>query len=81
MLQLNLFLVETVSESGVLEKLTDIYNVIKDFFGDVASLGSILGGFILDLPSYFVWLPSEIITILMFAFTLLVALRIAGRSS
>lgn len=81
MLHLNLFLVETASDGGVLEKLTDIFNLIKDFFGDVASLGTILGRFILDLPHYFAWLPAEIVTVLMLAFTILIALRIAGRSS
>lgn len=71
----------SASDGGVLEKLTEIFNLLKDFFDDIASLGIMLGKFIVNLPSYFSWLPPEAVTILIFGFSILIALRLAGRSS
>ena len=69
------------SDGGVLEKLSEIFNLLKGFFDDIASLGIMLGKFIVNLPSYFAWLPTEAVTILIFGFTVVIALRLAGRSS
>lgn len=64
---------------GFGEVIGKIIDFVVDFFMDLAFVVRTLGQFVLEIPGYFVWLPAEIIAIIVTIFAVVVIYMILGR--
>ncbi len=64
---------------GIGKAIVGIFNFIVSFFGDVVYIVQLTGNFFLQLPSYFSWLPGELVAILLIAFAVVVIYKVVGR--
>lgn len=65
--------------SGFFEAFGKIIDFIVDFFMDLVFVITTLGQFVIEIPGYFVWLPSEIIALIVTIFSIVVIYMILGR--
>lgn len=49
------------------------------FMSDLAFIVMLTGRYLLHLPQYFFWLPSELLTILLTTLTIVVIYKVIGR--
>ena len=64
---------------GITDVITGVISFIIDFFGDVVYMVQLLGQIALQLPTYFAWLPSQVLSSLVLVFTLVILYKILGR--
>lgn len=57
-----------------------LIDFIVSMIGDLVYLVGLLGDMLTTLPAFFTWLPAAVGSLLMVTFTVLVVLRILGRS-
>lgn len=65
--------------TGFIDAIGQIIDFIIDFFADLVFVITTLGQFILEIPGYFVWLPGEIIALILTVFSIVVIYMILGR--
>lgn len=65
--------------TGFIDAIGKIIDFIIDFFADLVFVIATLGQFILEIPGYFVWLPGEIIALILTVFSIVVIYMILGR--
>lgn len=65
--------------SGLLDAIGSIIDFVIDFFTDLVFVIATLGQFVLEIPGYFVWLPTEIIALIITIFSIVVIYMILGR--
>lgn len=65
--------------TGFFEVVGKVISFVTDFFMDLAFVIRTLGQFVLEIPGYFVWLPAEIIAIIVTIFAVVVIYMILGR--
>ena len=56
-----------------------IFDYIFGFFGDIVYLIRITGYFLLRIPDYFSWFPSEGSTLISLTFSIVVVYKVLGR--
>lgn len=66
--------------SGFLDAIGSVIDFVIDFFSDLIFVISTLGQFVLEIPGYFVWLPTEIIALIITIFSIVVIYMILGRN-
>ena len=59
--------------------IKSIVEFITDFFEDIAYVVKLTGEFVAKIPSYFDWLPSEVLVLLITAFAVVVIYKVLGR--
>lgn len=65
--------------TGFFSAIGSIIDFVVDFFTDLVFVIATLGQFVLEIPGYFVWLPGEIITLILTIFSIVVIYMILGR--
>lgn len=65
--------------SSIADWFTMIFDFIFGFFGDVVYIIKITGIFLLKIPEYFAWLPSECVSVVVVIFSIVVVYKILGR--
>lgn len=56
-----------------------IFDFIFGFFEDVVYIIKITGLFLLKIPDYFAWLPSQCVSLIVIIFSIVVVYKILGR--
>lgn len=64
---------------GIGNAIIAVFDFIISFFQDLIYMIQLLGKFLAQLPSYFSWLPSEILGSLLLLFSIVVIYKILGR--
>lgn len=64
---------------GFAEAIVVAFDFLISFFEDTVYVIKLLGKFILQIPSYFSWLPAELLIILSSIIALVVIYKIMGR--
>lgn len=64
---------------SIFNLISSIVSFIIGFFQDLVYMITLLGKFILSLPSYLSWLPSTFITAVTLIFTIVVIYKVLGR--
>ena len=68
---------------GFFKGLADIITAVIDFvvglFQDLIYMIQLLGQFIVNIPDYFVWLPSGVVAVIVTIFAIVVIYKILGR--
>ena len=52
---------------------------IADFFGGLADIIGLLAQFVIEIPGYFSWLPSEALALLVTTFSIVVIYMVLNR--
>lgn len=65
--------------TGFFDAIGSIIDFVVDFFSDLVFVIATLGQFVIEIPGYFVWLPVEIIALLVTIFSIVVIYMILGR--
>lgn len=64
---------------SIFNLISSIVSFIIGFFQDLVYMITLLGKFILSLPSYLSWLPPTFITAVTLIFTIVVIYKVLGR--
>lgn len=59
--------------------ITTVIDFVISFFKDLVYVIELTGKFLSELPSYFSWLPEELLAILLVIFSIVVIYKILGR--
>ena len=65
--------------SGIGDAVIAVFDFVVSFFSDLIYMIQMLGQIAIQLPSYFAWLPPELLAGLTLIFTLVVLYKILGR--
>lgn len=60
--------------------LTTAWDFIINFFKEIVYVIQLLANVLLNAPSYFVWLPSVVTTLIITGLTIIVVYKVIGRS-
>lgn len=64
---------------GVGDLLLGIVDFIVGFFEDVVYMIQLTGKVVVSIPSYFSWMPGEIVTLIVIIFGVVVLYKVLGR--
>lgn len=64
---------------SIFDLLSSLVTFIIGFFQDLVYMISLLGNFIVSLPSYLSWLPPTFVSSVMVIFSIVVIYKILGR--
>lgn len=64
---------------GLNDVFTSVIDFVIDFFSDLVYVIGLLGSFVLYIPTYFSWLPGEIIYLVATAFSIVVIYMVLNR--
>lgn len=64
---------------GIATAIVSVIDFVVSFFEDVVYLIKLTARFLGQLPSYFVWLPSPIVALLLTIFAVVVIYKVLGR--
>lgn len=65
--------------TGIADAITSLIDFLISFVQDIVYIVKLTGEFVLQIPSYFAWLPSEAVALLVTIFAIVVVYKIAGR--
>lgn len=61
------------------ELLSTGFSFVLDFFADIVYVIQLTGKFVLQIPSYFSWLPAPVLTLVVAIFSVVVIYKVLGR--
>lgn len=64
---------------GIGTAITSIFDFIFSMVSDLVYLVGLTGKFLAHIPSYFSWLPPQLLTLLVSIFSIVVLYKIFGR--
>lgn len=64
---------------GIGNAIVSVFDFIIGFFQDLIYIIQLTGKFLLQIPSYFSWLPAELLSMLVVLFGIVVIYKIMGR--
>lgn len=64
---------------SIVDAITTAINFVVDFISDIVYIIEIVGKTVLEIPSYFGWLPTAAVTLIVTIFGVVVIYKIAGR--
>lgn len=64
---------------GFFNAIELIIDFVIDLFADLVFVIATLGQFVLEIPGYFIWLPPEILALIVVLFSVVVIYMIIGR--
>lgn len=70
-------IVDILSAFG--QAIGTLFDIIFGFFEDIVYIIKITGIFIVRIPDYFSWLPSEVVALIVVIFGIVVVYKILGR--
>lgn len=65
--------------TGFFDLVTSLVDFVIGFITDLVYVVTLVGQFVLKVPSYFAWLPSPAITMIVTVFGIVVIYKILGR--
>lgn len=74
-------MLETIKDFivGIGDMINTAWDFLIGIFEDIAYLIKLLYTFLADIPSYFSWLPVEVVAVIVTIFGVVVVLRVIGR--
>lgn len=63
----------------IVNAIESVINFVVDFFADIAYIVQLVGETVLAIPSYFGWMPSAAVAIIVTIFGVVVIYKITGR--
>lgn len=66
--------------TGLVNTISAVIDFVISFFQDLVYVIGMLGSLLLELPSYFTWLPSACITLVITTFSIVVIYKVLGRT-
>lgn len=74
-------MLQTITDfiSSIGEFFASIYNFVISFFEDIVYVIQLVGKFVLQIPSYFSWLPAEVLALVVSIFSVVVIYKVLGR--
>lgn len=63
----------------LMESITSVVDFVISFFEDIVYIVQITGSVLAQIPSYFAWMPGEVVGLLVTLFAIVVIYKIAGR--
>lgn len=63
----------------LMESITSVVDFVISFFQDIVYIVEITGQVLAQIPSYFAWMPAEVVALLVTLFAIVVIYKIAGR--
>ena len=66
--------------SGIGEAITSALQYLLSIIKDTVYIISLLGKFLISIPSYFSWMPTQVIALITLLLTIAVIMKILGRS-
>ena len=67
------------SITGFFELVFSLVDFVIGFIEDLVYVVKLVGQFVLKIPSYFAWLPSQAVTMVVTVFGIVVVYKILGR--
>lgn len=64
---------------GIGKWLVGVIDFVVSFFGDLIYVIQLTGKVLAQIPSFFSWMPAEIVTLLVVLFGIVVIYKILGR--
>ncbi len=64
---------------GIFDFISTIIDFVISFFGDLVYLIELTAQFLVQVPSYFSWLPGEVVSALVLLFSIVILYKILGR--
>lgn len=64
---------------GFANIISSVIDFVIDFFMDLVYVIGLLGQFVVEIPGYFTWLPSEITALVVICFSLVVIYMVLNR--
>ena len=65
--------------SNIVDWIVMVFDFIFGFFEDIVYIIKITGVFLLKIPDYFAWLPSQCVSLVVVIFSIVVVYKILGR--
>lgn len=59
--------------------IVSVYSFLTGLIEDLVYMVTLLGKFIISIPSYLSWLPGEVVALILITFSLVVVYKILGR--
>lgn len=63
----------------LMESITSVVDLVVGFFEDIVYIVQITGEVLASIPSYFAWLPGEVVALLLTLFAIVVVYKVSGR--
>lgn len=64
---------------GIGELIRSGFDFVLGFFEDIVYLVKITARFVVQIPSYFAWLPAPVVTLIITIFGVVVVYKVLGR--
>lgn len=64
---------------GIGDAIISVFDFVISFFGDVVYIVQLTGKFLVQIPTYFSWLPAPLLGIVVAVFGIVVIYKIMGR--
>ena len=64
---------------SIVDAITTAINFVVDFISDIVYIIEIVGKTVMEIPSYFGWLPTAAVTLIVTIFGIVVIYKITGR--
>lgn len=64
---------------GLFEVVKSLITFVIDFIGDIVYVVQLTGTFVANIPTYFAWLPSAYVSLLVTIFSIVVIYKVLGR--
>lgn len=71
------FLTESITR--IIEFIKTAWDFIINFFKEIVYIIQLLANVVLNMPSYFVWLPSVVTTLIITGLSIIVVYKVIGR--
>lgn len=65
--------------SGIADAISSLFDFVFGIVSDLVYLVGLTGKFLAQIPAYFSWLPSQLVTLLVTIFAIVVLYKILGR--
>lgn len=65
--------------TGIADAVTALFEFLFSLIADLVYLVQLTGKFLLQIPSYFAWLPGELLALIILIFTIVVLYKVLGR--
>lgn len=65
--------------SGIADAVSSLFDFVFGIVSDLVYLVGLTGKFLSQIPAYFSWLPSQLVTLLVTIFAIVVLYKILGR--
>lgn len=64
---------------GIFEVIGSLIDFVIDFIGDLVYVVQLTAQFVGNIPVYFAWMPSQIVSVIVSIFAVVVIYKVMGR--